>query len=104
MTRLLRSRSALLALPLALSLALSLTACAGTRVAGEQGTVYATSFNLVGLSIPFNDYDKAQSMVPEGSEIETIIANPRDWTSVIGILTSILGFSSTQISYVTEND
>ncbi len=83
---------------------LSLSACAGTRTAQDSGTVYATSLNLFGLQLPFDDYEEARSMVPEGADIETVIANPRDWTSIAGILTSILGFSSTQISYVIEGD
>lgn len=89
---------------LALPLLLALTACAGTRTSGDKGTVYATSFNLVGFSIPFDDYVKADSMIPEGADVETILANPRDWTSIAGILTAIFGFSSTQISYVVETD
>jgi hypothetical protein len=88
----------------ALAPLLALTACAGTRSSGDLTTAYATSFNLVGLSIPFNDYEKAESMVPENADIETIIANPRDWSSIMGILNSILGFSSTQISWAVEKE
>lgn len=89
---------------LALASLLALTACAGTRTTGSHGTTYATAFNLLGLQIPYDDYEKAHEMVPDGADVETVIANPRDWTSIAGILTTIFGFSSTQVSYEIEGD
>ena len=79
---------------------LLLPSCVGTRSAGNVTTVTATSFNLLGLQIPFNDYEEANRMVPPGARVETVISQPRDWSSLIGILTSILGFTNTQVSYV----
>ena len=95
----LQTRSTLLSSVLVATLALS--SCAGVRTSedGTQATAYATSFNVLGLQFPFDDYAHAHSMVPEGATVNTAFAGPRDWTSVVGVLTALLGFSSTQVSY-----
>ena len=64
--------------------------------------VHTTSFNLLGLRIPFDDHEKAWSMIPEGADVHTAVSTPGDWTSIVGALTRILGFSGTQISYSTR--
>lgn len=81
-----------------LILAASMTACSGIRRSGDQFTTHAEAFNLLGLQIPEDDYMAAMKHVPAGAEIHTVGASPNDWTSVLGGLGKILGFSQTQIS------
>ena len=78
---------------------LLLASCAGTRSTGGHYTTHAEAFNL--LSIPFfgNDYTRAWSKVPEGATVHSVTTTPRDWTSLRGILSPVLGVSSTQISW-----
>jgi hypothetical protein len=71
----------------------------GVRTQDDQTTVHAESFHLFGLTIPDDDQNMAWEKVPDGVEIRTVSSDPLDWTSVVGVITNILGFTSTQISY-----
>jgi len=84
--------SSLLLIPL-------LGSCVGVRSTDDNYTVHAETFHLFGLEIPGNDHDAAWAKVPAGAEVHTVRSTPSDWTSVFGILTNILGFSSTEISW-----
>lgn len=75
-----------------------LTSCTGIRRSGDQFTAHAESFNILGLQIPEDDYKAAMKQVPAGADIHTVGASANDWTSVLGGLNKILGFSGTQIS------
>ena len=82
---------------------LSLTAsCSGMRKSGDQYTVHAEAFNIVGFQIPECDYAKANSMIPKGASVHTVSTTSNDWTSVIGVINKIVGFSETQISGSTK--
>jgi|LakMenEpi03Aug12_release.lakeMendotaPanAssembly.Ray.scaffolds.fasta_scaffold2410586_1 hypothetical protein len=76
----------------------ALSSCTGIRRSGEQFTAHAEAFNILGLQIPEDDYKSAMKQVPAGAEIHTVNATANDWTSVLGGLNKILGFSFTQIS------
>lgn len=80
------------------------TGCAGTRSAEGHFTAHATSFRLLGFPIPEDDLeaavDLAEDEYPDG-EIVTILSNPADWTSVTGILSQILGFTTTIVGGTT---
>lgn len=78
---------------------LILASCAGARSAGNHHTAHATTFHLFGISIPGDDQEAAWAQVPEGAEVTTATSSPSDWSSIIGVLTNILGFSSTQVSW-----
>ena len=78
--------------------ALTLASCSGMRQTGNNFTVHAESFHIVGFTFPEDDKDKAHSMVPAGSNIQTVHSSPSDWTSFWGGITRILGFSGTEIS------
>ncbi len=84
---------------LALSaLCVALCSCTGIRKSGDQFTVHAEAFNILGLQIPADDYKTAMKQVPIGAEIHTINSTPSDWTSVIGGFFRIIGFTFTEIS------
>jgi len=62
-------------------------------------TSHAESFNIVGISVPANDYEEAWSQVPEGATVHSVSSSPKDWTSVLGFLNNLMGFTTTQISW-----
>ena len=84
-------------LPLILLAGLS-ASCSGLRETDSTFTAHAESFHILGYAIPGEDNEAAANLVPEGAKIETIRSSPADWTSVIGALNNILGFSYTEIS------
>lgn len=61
--------------------------------------MHAESFHLFGFTIPEDDQKAAWAEVPEGAEVVTVTSDPLDWTSVVGALNNILGFTTTMISY-----
>lgn len=75
-----------------------LSSCTGIRRSGDQFTAHAESFNILGLQIPEDDYKAAMKQVPAGADIHTVGASPNDWTSILGGLNKIIGFSGTQVS------
>lgn len=81
-----------------LLLLVSLTSCVGLRETDDHFTAHAETFNLLGLQIPHNDHEAAWGEVPEGAEVETVRSAPSDWSSAVGIMNRILGFSYTEIS------
>ena len=64
--------------------------------------MHAEAFNIFGYQFPHDDHQKAWDMVPAGAEVITTGTSPSDWTSVVGALTRIFGFSATQVSYTTK--
>jgi hypothetical protein len=80
----------------------ALSGCAGMRHSGNQITVHAESFNILGLEIPGDDYVAAKAMVPADATIHTVASSPHDWTSFFGALNRIIGISWTQIT-ATKN-
>lgn len=87
---------------LAVAVPLLATSCAGVRSTGDLHTAHATSFNLLGLSVPANDQEVVWDMVPEDAEVLTALSTPNDWMSIVGLLTRIFGFSSSQVSWRGE--
>jgi hypothetical protein len=87
---------------LSLSLALLASSCSGLRTTGNTSTAHAESFNLFGLAIPGDDHEAAMNHVPAGATVHTVYSSPRDWTSVVGVLNSIFGFTATQVTYTTK--
>ena len=77
---------------------LLLVGCSGSRMTNGQMTAQATAFNLLGFPIPFNDYEEAVGMIPPGAQINTTVSSPRDWSSIWGIINSLIGFTHTQVS------
>ncbi|MFT4539022.1 MAG: hypothetical protein ACI835_001460 [Planctomycetota bacterium] len=73
--------------------------CVGVRSSGDQHTVHAEAFHLLGLTIPGDENPKAWAKVPEGAEVITVRSSPSDWTSVVGVLSNLFGFSSTEITW-----
>ena len=77
------------------------TSCKGYREANGHFTVHAEAFRLFGLAIPSCDQDAATKLLAEkfpGATIYTQVSTPADWTSVVGVLSNIFGFSSTTIA------
>jgi len=93
----------LLPFPLPLLLLPLILGCVGTRQSGEIATVHAESFHLFGLTIPNRDLDLAWDEVPEGAEIVTVASDPLDWTSAVGILNNLFGFTATQITWKVKS-
>jgi hypothetical protein len=81
-----------------LALLFCLTSCVGTRTTGDNFTVHAETFNLLGFQIPGDDQEAAWELVPEGATITSVQSSPSDWTSFFGVLSRIIGVSATQIS------
>ena len=84
-------------LPLVLLAGLT-ASCSGLKETDSTFTAHAESFRIFGIAIPGEDNQAATELVPEGAEIETIRSTPADWTSVLGALNNIFGFSYTEIS------
>jgi hypothetical protein len=93
-------RKGLMALGLCSVIALS--ACAGMSedANGTSFTTHAESFRIIGLSIPHDDKTAAMDLVPAGATITTISSTPADWTSFLGFLNNLIGFSWTSVSGV----
>ncbi len=72
--------------------------CSGLRETDSTFSAHAESFRILGFAIPGEDNAMALELVPEGATIETIHSAPADWTSLLGALNNILGFSYTEIS------
>lgn len=83
----------------ALTLVALASSCAGTRTVGDKNMAHAEAFNFFGLQFPHNDQEAAWNMVPAGAEATTVGTSPRDWTSIVGALSSIFGFTSTQVEW-----
>ena len=62
-------------------------------------TSHAESIIIFTMPLLGNDYDSAWSEVPAGATVHSVSTSPKDWTSVMGIMNNIFGFSSTQISW-----
>ena len=82
-----------------LSLLLATTSCMGVRDNARGTTVNTSSFNILGYQFPHHDYDAAWAEVPQGANVVSATASNNDWTSVRGVLTRILGFSFSQVTY-----
>ena len=76
-----------------------LASCAGTRENGAHVTAHAEAFNVFTIALMGNDYDAAWESVPEGANVISVASSPRDWTSLMGIFSQIMGVTSTQITY-----
>lgn len=81
---------------------LSASACSGMKQSGTSFTTHAESFNIVGFQLPDGAYQKAHSMVPANAHVHTVTSNPDDWTSALGVLNRIIGFSYTEVSGSTK--
>lgn len=88
---------------LAIISVIGLSGCSGMRHSGNQVTVHAESFNILGLEIPGDDYVAAKAMVPADATIHTVASSPHDWTSFFGALNRIIGVSWTQITATKNN-
>ena len=86
----------------ALTLVALASSCAGTRTVGNKHIAHAEAFNIFGFQFPHDDQAAAWDMVPAGAEATTVSTSPRDWTSVIGALSSIFGFTSTQVEWAGD--
>ena len=75
------------------------TSCAGTRSSADHNMAHAEAFNFFGLQFPHNDQEAAWDLVPAGADVTTVVSSPRDWTSIVGALSSIIGFGGTQITW-----
>ena len=80
------------------------TSCVGVRQTGDHRTAHAEAFHLLGLTIPSDDNAKAWEKVPAGAEIVTVRSSPSDWTSVLGVINNLLGFSTTEITWKQSAD
>ena len=83
----------------ALSLLVLASSCAGTRSTGDKNMAHAEAFNFFGLQFPHDDQEAAWAMVPSGADVHTVGTSPRDWTSFLGALSSIFGFTATQVEW-----
>ncbi len=83
----------------ALALLVFASSCAGTRSTGDKHMAHAEAFNFFGLQLPHDDQEAAWGMVPAGADVNTVATSPRDWTSFIGALSSIIGFTATQVEW-----
>lgn len=84
---------------LLIAVVVSLAGCAGVRTSDQTYTAHAESFNILFLQIPGGDTQKkALALVPDGAEIKTINATPKDMSSLIGVLNRILGIDITVIN------
>lgn len=85
-----------LILPAAL---VSMAGCSGFQATDKTYTSHAESFNILFLQVPMEDtQNRAVALVPEGATIETIYSTPDDLTSVLGVLTRIIGISHTTVN------
>jgi len=80
-----------------ITIVLLCSSCSGLRQTEGTFSTHATSFRILGFAIPGDDGQAAYGLVPEGATITTVQATPVNWTSIIGVLQNILGFSTTQI-------
>jgi ABC-type glycerol-3-phosphate transport system substrate-binding protein len=90
----------LLALVVAIAL---LTGCSGMRKTGSTFTAHAEALRIFGFPIPEDDQAAAARMVPKGANINTVSSTPADWTSIWGVLSSIIGINFTEISGTMNN-
>lgn len=60
--------------------------------------VHAESFRMLGYSIPDNDQKRAFELVPPGATVKTVLSDPADWSSVLGIIGNVLWIHATQVS------
>ena len=75
------------------------TSCVGVRSTGDKHSVHAEAFRFLALTIPGDEQEKEWARVPEGAEVISARSSPSDWTSVVGVLSNLFGFSSTEITW-----
>ncbi len=81
-----------------LALAL-LSGCSGMRTTDTTFSTHAENFNLLYMQFPGGDtQQRAVELMPEGAQITTLISNPHDNTSFIGVFSRIIGFEYTSIN------
>jgi len=74
------------------------SACAGYRETNRTFSAHAESFRIIGIPIPHDDQLAAESLVPKGAKVTTVKSSPADWTSLLGFVNNLFGFSQTTIS------
>lgn len=77
--------------------------CSGSRMAGDQVTIHAECFRIIGFPIPEDDQAKADSIYMNEfkSEYPTVVtagSTPADWTSFAGFFGNLIGFHGTVIT------
>jgi len=72
--------------------------CAGVRTADETYVAHGTAFHFFGIKLPGDSLEMAEKQVPSNAKTkQTILAGPSDWTSVLGVMNNIFGFSHAKI-------
>ena len=71
--------------------------CAGVRESNEGFAAHAEAFRFFTLAIPHDDFEAAWKQVPDGASVTTVASSASDFTSVVGVLNQIFGFTSTHI-------
>ena len=90
-------------LALVIVLLANLSACSGIRRSRDLYTVHAEAVRLFGYGFPYDDQERAQSLIPDGATVITVSSSPSDYTSITGLFGRFLGISSTEISGLTPS-
>lgn len=82
-----------------IALTISLCACSGMRTTDTSFSTHAENFNFLYLQIPGGDtHERALAMLPEGAKIDTFYSTPHDNTSLLGVISRIIGIEHTTIT------
>ena len=94
--------------PKLLTLTLSvllLSGCSGMRTTDTTFSTHAENFNLLYMQFPGGDtQERAMELLPEGAKIDTLYSTPHDNTSLLGIISRIIGIEHTTINGQIEKE
>ncbi|MEO0480238.1 MAG: tRNA modification GTPase [Planctomycetota bacterium] len=85
-----------------LGMVLLATSCSGVRSTDQTFSSHGETIRLIGWAIAGDDQQAALDHVPAGATITNVSSTPADWSSIIGVLNSIIGFNSTSIGGTIE--
>lgn len=92
-------RAATLAMAAGIAL---LSGCSGMRQSNGTFVAHAEAIRLFGFPIPEDDQQAALEQVPAGATITSVNSTSADWTSLTGILGSLIGIHATRIGGTTK--
>jgi len=83
----------------AIALSVFLIGCSGIRTTDQSFSAHAENFNFLYLQFPGGDtQERAMALMPKGAKIDTFYSTPHDNTSLLGILSRLIGMEHTTIT------
>jgi len=78
---------------------LLIPACSGLQANDGVFSAHAESLVILGMEIPGDDFAAAHEELAEipNAKITSVYSSPDDWTSLVGIISNILGIHFTTI-------